>query len=195
MYCRDPAENPLGAGAARNDGSAGLHPSMPQAPELPMRHMQSAANHDAAELGATPPVADPEPLSALQRVLDYMHEHLCESVTVPMLASIAGCSASHLAATFRRSMGEAPHRYLIRLRVERARMLLMDGISPAQAAALAGFYDHSHLSRRMRQVLGTSPAAVRARDAGEAVTHEPTTRERVHEDAALLGDGPASSPA
>lgn len=190
MNRRHPAENPLGAGAARSDGPSGLlRPSLPQSPELPMRlHLERAATqgfaaadqhrntaHPAVSAASTAdlPDADSEPLSALQRVLDYMHEHLCETVTVPMLASIAGCSASHLAATFRRSMGESPHRYLVRLRVERARMLLMDGSSPAQAAALAGFYDHSHLSRRMRQVLGMSPAAVKARDAGEPATHEP----------------------
>ena len=129
--------------------------------------MNEAYGVDEIYTVTLPPSSD-EPLSALQRVLAYMQEHLAEVVTVPMLASVAGCSASHLAATFRRNMGESPHRYLIRLRVEKARTLLRQGISPAQTAVSVGFYDHSHLSRRMRQVLGVSPAGVRSSDAGES---------------------------
>ena len=42
-------------------------------------------------------------------------------------------------------------------RIDLARRLLLDGMPPSLAAAEAGFYDQSHLSRHFRHVLGTSP--------------------------------------
>jgi AraC-like DNA-binding protein len=42
-------------------------------------------------------------------------------------------------------------------RIDLARGLLLDGMPPSLAAAEAGFYDQSHLTRHFRHVLGTSP--------------------------------------
>ena len=53
--------------------------------------------------------------------------------------------------------GISPHQYLTSRRVDLARGLLLDGMPPSLAAAEAGFYDQSHLTRHFRRVLGTSP--------------------------------------
>ena len=75
------------------------------------------------------------------------------------LARELDSSPSHFAALFSMSVGEPPHRYQIRRRVERAWELLLSGTAPADAAVAVGFYDQSHLSRHMRRVLGRSPAS------------------------------------
>jgi|SRR5882724_11058606 len=97
----------------------------------------------------------------LARVIEYLHVHLAEDVTVDILAALAGLSAAHFSTAFRLSTGEPPHRYLVRLRVERARTLIEHGMSPSEAAIVVGFYDHSHLARHMRRLLGASPAQFR----------------------------------
>jgi AraC-like DNA-binding protein len=45
--------------------------------------------------------------------------------------------------------------------VERARELLVAGVDPSHAAVAVGFYDHSHLARHMRRLLGISPSVLR----------------------------------
>lgn len=100
---------------------------------------------------------------ASRRVREYIDAHLAEDITVAELAQVAGLSTAHFAVLFRNSFGEPPHRYIVRLRVERARDLLMAGVDPAHAAVAVGFYDHSHLARHLRRLLGTSPSQLRPR--------------------------------
>lgn len=63
--------------------------------------------------------------------------------------------------TFRRRMLEDfgyPYLTLVRIaRAENARALLREGVSPAEAAALAGYADQPHLSREFRRLVGASP--------------------------------------
>src|SRR5262249_22050396 len=64
------------------------------------------------------------PSVPLRRVLDHLHDNLAEDVSLSDLAALAHMSVFHFARTFRESVGEAPHRYVIRQRVERAKGLI-----------------------------------------------------------------------
>ena len=69
---------------------------------------------------------------------------------------------SHFKPLFKASTRLAPHQFVIRRRVERARALLLDGSLPmAQVALDAGFAHQSHMARAMRRVLGITPGALR----------------------------------
>jgi AraC-like DNA-binding protein len=103
------------------------------------------------------------PTPTLARIVDYMHAHLSENIEVRTLADIAGLSVAHFSTVFRKTTGEPPHRYLIRLRVGQARVLIANGANPSQAAVACGFYDQSHLSRQMRRFLGATPARFKSR--------------------------------
>lgn len=97
----------------------------------------------------------------IRRVLDYIHDHLSEDISMDDLARAASLSVSHLNAVFRQTMGLAPHRYILHQRIERAKnLLLLGGLSAAEVAAEVGFYDQSHLNRHMRRLLGVTPAAL-----------------------------------
>jgi AraC-like DNA-binding protein len=48
---------------------------------------------------------------------------------------------------------------VLRLRVERARTLLQQGMDPLSAALATGFCDQSHLARHMQRTLGITPGA------------------------------------
>jgi AraC family transcriptional regulator len=129
---------------------------------------------DAAALAIAARLADLERLSpeatgavgrrlsgrALARVLEYMRAHLTEEVSMQDLARIAGMSPSYFSTMFRNAVGEPPHRHHVRMRVERARALLVSGASASVAAQEAGFCDQSHLARHMRRLLGTTPTSV-----------------------------------
>lgn len=115
----------------------------------------------------------PEPgrrLSALQkrRLVDFIEARLDQSLSLADLAAVVGLGLSQFKVLFRNSFNEAPHRYLLRRRTERARVLLSTGETPiAQVALEAGFAHQSHMSARMRQLLGVTPGdIIRARRNG-----------------------------
>jgi len=70
---------------------------------------------------------------------------------------MTGLSMWRFATVFREQVGVAPHRYICRLRLERAQLLIRKGVPAATAASEAGFYDQSHLSRHFKSVLGMTP--------------------------------------
>jgi AraC family transcriptional regulator len=98
----------------------------------------------------------------LKRALEYMHEHLAEDIALETLAQLVNLSPSHFNALFKTQIGVAPYRYILQQRINRAKeLLLRSDFSIAQVAAEVGFYDQSHLTRHMRQILGVTPAALR----------------------------------
>ncbi|MFI6156327.1 helix-turn-helix domain-containing protein [Kitasatospora sp. NPDC051170] len=99
----------------------------------------------------------------LNRVIDHMNGYLDGRLSLPDLAAVAGVSPSHFTRAFRASTGQSPHRYLVRLRLERARRALLTTDTPIAAVAqLSGFADQSHLTRTMRLHTGVTPAGLRA---------------------------------
>jgi AraC-like DNA-binding protein len=93
----------------------------------------------------------------MQRVVQYIEQNLGQPLTLHELAQLAGLSIWRFATVFRQEVGVSPHRYICRLRVERARELMRGGLSAAGAATEAGFYDQSHLSRHFKTVCGVTP--------------------------------------
>ncbi|MEO5669243.1 MAG: AraC family transcriptional regulator [Ramlibacter sp.] len=96
-------------------------------------------------------------LVAIERVMQHIDQHLAQPLALTELAEIAGLSIWRFATVFRQQVGVAPHRYICRLRVERAQALIREGVPAATAASEAGFYDQSHLSRHFKSVYGVPP--------------------------------------
>lgn len=95
------------------------------------------------------------------RVLERMRAGLGGPLPVAELAAEAGLSEAHFARAFRATLGEPPHRLLLRWRLERAGRLISDrGVEPAEAALAAGFFDQAHLTHAMRRHRGTTPGAL-----------------------------------
>ncbi|OKH55658.1 AraC family transcriptional regulator [Calothrix sp. HK-06] len=98
------------------------------------------------------------PKRKLQQVLDYIHDNIDEDLTLFKLAAIAHISPSYFSSLFKQSTGLAPHQYIIRYRVERAKQLLLKGkLSIAEISILVGFTHQSHLSYHFRRHFGSSP--------------------------------------
>ena len=99
----------------------------------------------------------------LQRVIDYIAEHLAHDLTLAELAHVARVSPSHFKLLFKQSVGVPVHQYVIRRRVEYASELLLHGELPLRDVALqAGFADQSHMARCMRRMTGRTPSALRS---------------------------------
>ena len=99
------------------------------------------------------------PAGRMRRVTDYIEANLDGDLSLHLLAQIAGLSLSHFKTLFRHTAGLPLHQYVIRRRVERARLLLAQGDLPInQVAVAAGFTHQSHMARHVRRLLGVSPS-------------------------------------
>ncbi len=117
---------------------------------------------------STRSVARPEPrvgrLTRIQldRAIDYMEENLDKPLALLDFADAVGLSATHFARRFKSSTGSAPHQYLMRCRVERAKRLLAETDNAIAHIALAcGFAHQEHLTRVFRRLSGETPAKFR----------------------------------
>lgn len=93
------------------------------------------------------------------KVIDFLHAHLEEPVTLAELARIAGCTEYHLIRLFRIDKGLTPHAYLIQIRLEHARCMIQEENSILNAAHHSGFSDQSHLTRQFKLRYGITPRA------------------------------------
>ena len=100
--------------------------------------------------------------SQLSRVIDFVDANLGRTVRTRDLAASARLSASYFSQTFRASVGQSPHAFVMRRRVERAQELMLATDKPLSEIALdCGLADQPHLTRLFRRIVGTSPAAWR----------------------------------
>jgi AraC family transcriptional regulator len=100
--------------------------------------------------------------SRLQRILAYMAERMSEEIPVVELAHACAMSESHFSREFHKSVGMPPHQYLMKLRIERARDLLLGSDARVIDVALdLGFTNSSHFARAFARRYGMAPAAFR----------------------------------
>lgn len=110
--------------------------------------------------------ADPEPVRLVQ---EHLREHLGDPVTVGDLAELAGFSTSHFSARFKASTGFSVLEYVKRLRMARARQLLITSDHPvADIAVAVGYPDPFYFSRQFTAVNGVCPRTFRAQAHAEA---------------------------
>lgn len=93
----------------------------------------------------------------------WILDHLGEAISVADLAEVAGVSVPHLHRLVREQLATTPMRLVSRLRMERAQRLLSEtDLTVTEIAALVGYDDPLHFSRRFRQLTGQPPSAGRA---------------------------------
>jgi AraC family transcriptional regulator len=98
---------------------------------------------------------------AFRRALEYVDANLTNPLRMAELAKAADCSQKQLSRAFRERKGMLPHDYVLALRVEKARSLIIGGhLTLAQVAAAAGFADQSQMTKIFNKVLGTTPGRV-----------------------------------
>ena len=98
-----------------------------------------------------------------RRVEDYIEANLDAPIRIGDLADVAGLSEFHFARMFKAATGEAPHGFLQRRRMERAKRLLAETRMPMAELALAcGFASQSHFAASFRKQAGLTPRQYRA---------------------------------
>jgi AraC family transcriptional regulator len=98
----------------------------------------------------------------LRRVASFVHEHLHEDVSLMQMAEEAKLSRAYFSQMFRQSTGVAPHQFVLRARVERAKELLVKEDARILDVAIAcGFQTQQHFARAFRALCKVSPTQFR----------------------------------
>jgi AraC family transcriptional regulator len=96
------------------------------------------------------------------RVRTFIDSNLHRPIYVRHLSAVAQRSPAYFCRKFKLAVGEPPHAYVIRRRLERACHLMVTSASPLSEIALSvGFSDQAHLCRLFRAAFGQSPASWR----------------------------------
>jgi AraC family transcriptional regulator len=104
----------------------------------------------------------------IRKVTAHVEAHLHRSIRNEDLATLVRLNPSHFGRAFRNSLGEPPHEYVIRRRIERAQGLMLSTDASLSDIALdCGLADQSHLTRLFRRIVGESPRVWRRARIGE----------------------------
>jgi len=114
---------------------------------------------------AVKPQSGPAPMMGdgdVRTLADFIEDNLAERVTLEDLSSLVNISPFHLARSFRRTTGLAPHQFVLARRVELAKRLLMTTKRSVQDIAwTVGYENVSHFRRLFASHLGVTPSELR----------------------------------
>lgn len=98
----------------------------------------------------------------LRLVLDFMHSHLNEELSLEMLTAVVQVSPFYFMRRFQQSTGSTPHQYLQQLRVEKAKWLLKQpGLTIAAIAKQVGFHSDRQFASVFHKQTGVTPITYR----------------------------------
>ena len=94
----------------------------------------------------------------LLSIIEIMEKNLEEPLARSALAKLAGLSTRQLERLFRKYLSRSPARYYLELRLNRARLLLLQtNMSVIDVALACGFVSASHFSKCYRDFFGRTP--------------------------------------
>jgi AraC-like DNA-binding protein len=95
----------------------------------------------------------------IARVRSFIDRNLHRTIRVSELSAVARRSKAHFSRSFKQGLGEPPHAYIVRKRLEVAcHLMLTSSTSLSEIALSVGFSDQAHLNRHFKHSFGRSPA-------------------------------------
>ncbi|MBP1905143.1 AraC-like DNA-binding protein [Paenibacillus turicensis] len=98
----------------------------------------------------------------LEPLLQYIRDHLDQDLTIQELATQVCLHPNYFIRMFKEQMGVPPIQYITRVKMERAKELLMqtEG-SISEVACQVGFQDYFHFSKQFKKLVGMAPTEYR----------------------------------
>ena len=99
----------------------------------------------------------------IEKVVGYIKDNYKNGCSLEELSELAGVSRFHLIRIFREYMGKTPYEYLLEVRLENAKlMLLQEETSITDICFECGFNNMSHFIRMFKKKIGISPSIYRS---------------------------------
>jgi two-component system response regulator YesN len=91
-----------------------------------------------------------------------VRQHFAEPLTLEEVCNAIGFSISYFSVLFKKETGEGFMKYLTRIRMEEAKILLRETNLPvAQICEDVGYNDRKHFTQTFNKVVGLNPAEYR----------------------------------
>lgn len=99
----------------------------------------------------------------VEQIMNYIEDHYSEKISLDQIAENMYLSPFYISRIFKSETGNAPIRYPINIRLEKARELLEGGYegSIQEVAAQVGYDDAYHFSKLFKKRYGISPSQAR----------------------------------
>jgi transcriptional regulator GlxA family with amidase domain len=121
--------------------------------DILLQNLQEQASQQIASVPDDP---------AIQAAVRYIQQHGNEEISLQFLAAHIGFSPSQLTRKFRQAMGVTPNKYVNRIRLEKAALLLAEtDYTLEKIAELSGYLNAFYLSRVFTKEMQISPSQYR----------------------------------
>lgn len=98
-----------------------------------------------------------EVIRRLHLATDHIYNHYSSDVSLEELSKVSMLSKFHFLRAFKEAFGVPPHKFLNRVRISKAKELLMGKASVASAGRLVGITEASSFSRLFKSETGVYP--------------------------------------
>ncbi|WP_373844624.1 helix-turn-helix domain-containing protein [Clostridium sp.] len=90
-------------------------------------------------------------------ICEFLEKNYVKNITLDELSALTGLSKYYLLRSFTKQKGISPYSYLETIRINKAKKLLQQGITPLDTALRTGFTDQSHFSNFFKKFIGLTP--------------------------------------
>ena len=123
-----------------------------------MYYLNCNVAFDAGKIKAERPSTKIETYRRIFKAKDYIESNFMNEVTLDRLASVACMNPFHLLRKFKHFYNETPHRYLTKVRINEAKILLTQkDTTVTEVCFEVGYEDISSFSKLFKRFTGLSP--------------------------------------
>lgn len=97
----------------------------------------------------------------IKRILDLIHRNYSDNLKLETLAAVFNYNSAYLGKLFRQATGEYFNTYLDRVRIEKAKDHLKQGMKVYQVAEKVGYTNADYFHSKFKKYVGTSPSIYR----------------------------------
>ncbi|MCG7385725.1 response regulator transcription factor [Paenibacillus sp. ACRRY] len=97
--------------------------------------------------------------TALKQMIDFIRRNPGENLKLEVLAEVFNYNSSYLGKLFKNHTGESFNAFLDKVRIEKAKELLDEGLKVHQVAARVGYANVDYFHGKFKKYVGESPSA------------------------------------
>ncbi|MNH94759.1 putative response regulatory protein [compost metagenome] len=94
----------------------------------------------------------------IKKMIDFIHRHYAEDLRLSTLAGLLSYSTPYLGQLFKNKTGEYFNTYLDKVRIQKAKELLAQGMKVYEAAELVGYTSVNYFFSKFKKYEGRSPS-------------------------------------
>ncbi|CAG7650484.1 AraC family transcriptional regulator [Paenibacillus allorhizosphaerae] len=97
----------------------------------------------------------------VEQAIRWLTLQYYQPISIEQMAQSLGYHRTHLSKMFKQHTGLSPMQYLLKIRMERAKLLLQEPLTVEQVASSVGFVDALYFSKQFKKWFGKSPTDYR----------------------------------